>query len=125
MASETENLTGLTRGNDVTLKFTIATSRDLASARFIAKRKAKDLDAAAVVNKLITTSLTADGQITDAGGVDDSATAQFILTRNETDDFLAGKAYQWELEVSDEDGNFTTPKGGTITFQERVRIAVG
>src|SRR5262249_28411070 len=125
MASITFNLTNLTRGNDVTLKFNITTSVDLASARLVAKKKAKDLDTALVINKLITTSLSGDGQITDPGGADKLAVAQFFLTKAETATFLPDVDYQWDLEVFDAGGKSTTPAGGTITFEERVRIATG
>lgn len=125
MASETENITLITRGNDITLKFNITTSRDLGSARLTIKRRIKDADdAATTMNKVVTTTPGADGSLTNPGGGAPSV-ASFILLKTETDNFTAGREYPYDVEVFDEDDLATTPIGGTFIFEERVRIAVG
>ena len=124
MASEIENITTLTRGNDVTLEFTVTSTEAIVRARFMVKKRYDDLDAAARIDKEVTTSLTADGQITGAGPY---VIAIFLTQDDTADDAVieADKAYKYDLEVFNADDEATTPMGGTITFRERVRLAVG
>jgi len=125
MASKTVNIGKLTRGTDVTLKFEIKTSVDLSSARFIVKKRIKDADADAIVNKLITTTLSASGQITDPRGADDLAIALVFLSRSDSMLFKAEFDYQYDFEVFDPASKSTVPVGGTITYGERVRRGTG
>jgi len=125
MPSKTVSIKKITRGNDLTLKFNVTTTVDLNAARFIAKKKTKDADGAAIVNKPVTTAATANGQISDIGGSDDLAVVLIFLTQADTMQFKAAVEYVWDLEVFDAAGKATTPVGGNITFDERVRIATG
>jgi hypothetical protein len=125
MPTKILDITTLTRGNDVTLKFTVKTTVDLTSAKFTIKRKFSNEDSAAAVAKLVTTSLTADGQITDVGGADDLALVQIILSKTDTNAVQAKLDYVWDLEVFDATVKATTPVGGKIIMHERVRKATG
>jgi hypothetical protein len=117
-------LTGLTRGNDVGIEFTLTTPTPLSVARLVIKAKATDPDPG-VVNKIVTPTPSADGQIIDSGQVNGVAVVLFTLAKTLTDDFVAGQRYVWDLEVFDVSNNASTPLGGTIEFTQRVRTAVG
>ncbi|MCI0391678.1 MAG: hypothetical protein MOB07_23280 [Acidobacteria bacterium] len=124
MPTTDKNLRDLTRGNAVTLRFLIKTSVDLALARFVAKRSRTDADNS-VVSKVVTTTLSADGQITDPGGPDGQAEVKIFLTITDSMVFKAALDYVWDLEVFDGASKPTTPVGGLINFDDRVRTATG
>jgi len=117
-------LTGLTRGNDVGLKFTLTTPTPLSVARLVIKANIGDPDPG-VVSKIVTATPSADGQIIDSGLVNGIAIVLFTLSKTQTDDFTAGQKYRWDVEVFDVSNNASTPRGGTIEFTQRVRTAVG
>jgi hypothetical protein len=117
-------LSGLTRGNDVGIKFTLTTPTALSVARLVFKGKFGDADPG-VVSKIVTATPSADGQIIDSGLVNGIAVVLFTLAKTETEDFVAGQDYIWDLEVFDVSNNSDTPRGGTVKFTERVRTAVG
>jgi hypothetical protein len=117
-------ITGVTRGNDIGFKFTLATPTALIVARFVVKANFGDADPG-VVSKTITTTPSSDGQILDTGQTTGVAIMLFNLTKTETDDFTAGQIYVWDIEVFDGSNNSATPRGGTIEFTQRVRTAIG
>jgi hypothetical protein len=117
-------LSGLTRGNDLGLKFTIKTPTELSVGRLVFKGKFADADPG-VVSMIITATPSSDGQILDSGMVNGVAVLLFTLSKTQTDDFVAGKKYLWDLEVFDVSNNSNTPRGGTAEFTERVRTTVG
>lgn len=123
MPTKSQEITTLTRGNDVTLKFTIATTVNIAAAKFWAKRKTTDGDGDAAVAKVVTSTLTSDGQITDTTAP--SVTIQIILSKNDTAAFVADLDYGWDLEVFDGSNKSTTPIGGIMRLAERQRTATG
>lgn len=121
----------LTRGNDVVLVFTIATSVAVSTAKFVVKRSAgtREQDfmpiGDEVILKVVTGSVTSDGQITTAGPP--SAVIRIVLSKTNTAAFSAGKDvfYFWDLEIFDGSGNAVTPLGGPLTAFERARTATG
>jgi len=117
-------LTGLTRGNDFGIKFTLTTPTPLSVARLVIKAKFTDADPG-VVSKIVTPTPSGDGQIIDSGMVNGVAVVLFTLAKTVTDDFVAGQKYFWDVEVFDESSNASTPVRGTIVFTQRVRTAVG
>lgn len=117
-------LTGLTRGNDLGLKFTLKTPTALSVARLVIKANVNDPDPG-VVSKIVTSTPSADGQILDPGLVNGVAIVLFTLAKTVTDDFTADQKYVWDVEVFDVSSNADTPVGGTIQFRQRVRTAVG
>jgi hypothetical protein len=125
MPTKVLDITTLTRGNDVVLKFTVKTTVDLASAKFTVKRSFLNADSVAAVAKVVTVNLTADGQITDVGGADDLAMVQIILAKADTAAIQADLDYVWDLEVFDATVKATTPVGGRIFMHERVRKLMG
>jgi hypothetical protein len=117
-------LTGLTRGNDVGIKFTLTTPTALSVARLVIKANLGDADPG-VISKIVTATPSADGQIIDSGMVNGIAIVLFTLAKTDTDNFTAGQKYFWDIEVFDESSNASTPRRGTIVFTQRVRTAVG
>lgn len=117
-------LTGLTRGNDIGIKFTLTTPTPLSVARLVIKANLGDADPG-IVSKIVTPTPSADGQIIDSGMVNGIAIVLFTLAKTQTDDFTAGQKYFWDIEVFDESSNASTPRRGTIVFTQRVRTAVG
>lgn len=131
MPERQTNITSLTRGSDVTLIFTITTAVALATAKFIAKRALSEADGDAAAFKVVSTTPNADGEITAAGPP--TAIVKIILDKDTTDNFVAPPSprqvetftYKWDLEVFDGSGKATTPAGGSIVVNERVRTATG
>jgi|SRR5262245_13729228 len=118
-------ITGIFRGNDLGLKFTITTSRAIPRARFTAKRKPEDSDAGALFSKQITTTLSADGQITQQGGSGSPAIMTFTFTKTETANALADVEYKFDLEVFDASNVSTMVFSDVIIFGPRVRTSLG
>jgi predicted RecA/RadA family phage recombinase len=118
-------LSGLTRGNDIALKFTITTPTALSAAKLVIKANKSDADGSALANKVVTLTPNADGQILDSGLANGVAIVLFVLPKTLTDDFTADQTYFWDVEVFDVSNNANTPRGGTIVFTQRVRTAVG
>ena len=128
MSTKTIDIPNLTRGNDVTLTFTVNSTIAIATAKFAARRTTKTpfgLTPAGseVASKVVATTLNADGQITTAGPP--TATIQIILSKNDTAAFTAGAQHLWDLEVFDSTGKATTPIGGTVVLADRARSAIG
>src|SRR5262245_35443096 len=117
-------LSGLTRGNDVGIKFTLKTPTALSVARLVIKAAITDPDPG-LASKIVTATPSADGQIIDSGMVNGTAIVLFTLAKTLTDGFTAGQKYVWDLEVFDVSSNASTPLGGTVEFTQRVRTAVG
>jgi hypothetical protein len=123
MPNKQVDITTLTRGTDVTLQFTITSSVDIVKAFWTAKRKVADADGAAAILKLVTSALTADGQITDT--TQPTVVIKITLAKGDTDNFFADLDYAWDLEVFDSTNKSAIPVGGIIRLAERVRTGVG
>lgn len=121
MAAKTSNITKVTRGNDVTIEFSITSTVSLVKARFVVKTSPKKDDAAAIIDKEVTTTLSSAGQITGAGPY----LVSIIVTKNDTAACKAGLDYRYDLEVFDASNKATTPVGGALNLEQRVRIATG
>src|SRR5262245_45293974 len=111
---------GIFRGNDLSLKFTITTSRAIPRARFTAKRLVGDLDSGALFSKQITTILSGDGQITQQGGSGSPAIMTFTFTKTETAAALADVEYKCDLELFDASNVSTTCFSDIMIFSPRV-----
>jgi hypothetical protein len=122
MPNKTVDLT-MTRGTDRTLIFTITSSVDIVKAFWTAKLKASDTDSVAAVLKLVTSTLTAAGQITDTTAP--TIVIKIALAKGDTDNFLAGIDYVWDLEIFDATNKSDIPVGGRLRMSERVRTGVG
>lgn len=118
-------ITDIFRGNDLSLKFTITTSRAIPRARFSAKRKVSDDDSLALFSKQITTTLSADGQITAQGGSGAPAIMTFTFTKTETAQALADVEYKFDLEVFDASNISSICLSDIMIFGPRVRTSLG
>ena len=118
-------ITGIFRGNDLSLKFTLTTSRAIPRARFTAKRKFEDGDGFSLFSKQITTTLSADGQITAQGGSGAPAVMTFTFTKTETATALANIEYFFDLEVFDGSNISSICLSDVIIFGPRVRTSLG
>jgi hypothetical protein len=121
-------LSGLTRGSDIGLRFTIKTPSGLSAAKLVIKaviNPVPDPDIDALINKTVTPTPSSDGQIIDPGAVNGIAIVMFMLAKGDTQDFTADQKYFWDIEVFDVTNNASTPRRGTIQFTQRVRTAIG
>jgi hypothetical protein len=125
MASTTHDITGITRGNDVDLKFIITTSRAIVRARLVAKRQITDGDGSAVIDKQVTPTATGNGQIIQQGGAGAPAIIVFTLTKIETQSIQAEADHVYDMEGFDLGNMAMTSVGGKIRMAERVRTAIG
>lgn len=87
------------------------------------KKKESDLDAAALIQKEITTSATSSGEITDEDTTGANLAMYFDLTDTETLTAKAGIAYLYDIQVKTAGGAIHTLERGTITFIKQITIA--
>ena len=86
--------------------------------------KANPVDAdPGVLQKTITTVLTASGQITDTGAGDTIAAVLFILASADTTLLTEGSLYYWSIKTITASGNYETPRD-TFTVTEGVTAAI-
>ena len=71
---------------------------------------------------VITTGLTSEGQITDATGVASGALT-FTATPAQTVTLTPGANYFYDVQVKLDDASITTIEGGTITLEQGVTAA--
>lgn len=81
-------------------------------AWFYVKRELTDSDAAAIINKRITVTETADGQITDDGANDTSGQVIFFIERAKT--ALLEQPCYFEIKVQTSDGSQYASNRGVI-----------
>src|SRR5689334_8072125 len=100
-----------TRGDTLPMNFTISGwtgSPTFTKAWATFKLRDTDLDAAAVLQKVITSGFTLT-----AG----TLTFTITLTATETALFTAGKTYLWDVQILSSVGTFTPVPDGTVQFQ--------
>jgi hypothetical protein len=87
------------------------------------KEKEADLDASAFVQKVITTSVMASGQITDADTTGGNLAMYFDLAKAETILAKLNFEYQYDIQIKKTTGEIHTLEKGTITFIRGITIA--
>ena len=88
------------------------------------KENETDLDAAAKVQKSITTSATADGQITDADSSGDGEIAfNIIIEASKSDDLTPEVDYFYDFQGIDSNGYVYTFEKGKITPRQGITDA--
>lgn len=121
MAATGQEIRDIVAGDNAGIKrsFTISPSTlvlTFAKVYLTIKSRRKDLDAVAVVQKSITTTLTSSGQITKPNtGSDHLIQFYFLLTKTETGLLLPGKAYWYDLQG-------ITDLGEVYTFETESKI---
>jgi hypothetical protein len=122
---KTINLTNYAMGDDLPVDFTLEdwpVGQLLTKAYLTIKKKKKDPDAVALLQKSITATQTADGQIT-ANGSSGTATGTFVIAKTDYGPFKSGLAYHFDVQVINDADKLSTPIDGTITFKEDITDA--
>src|SRR5262245_50955367 len=94
----------------------------MAIAWLTIKESKRDSDAEAIVQKRITTTLTAEGQILDTGAGDNIGQLTFILVSADTADLREGKNYRFDIKIKFNSGRFETPEMGICKVKEAVTM---
>lgn len=96
----------------------VPTGHTVSKAWLTIKRKAADLDADALIQKEITTTAGAAGEITDE--VTDSGTLSMYFDLADTETGIAAikanKTYYYDVQVRLSDGQIHTLESGTVRF---------
>jgi hypothetical protein len=91
----------------------------LAKAYFTVKRSLSDADAEAVIQREVTTILSAEGQVT-ASGSNGTATGYFLIRHQDSEwaDIKPGSPYHFDIQPITDQSTVQTPIIGTISFQK-------
>ena len=81
------------------------------------------LDAAALLQLSVTSTLSASGQITDTGSRSGRGEVRFTLTSVQTLLLQPGTVYVWDMQVQLSDGALYTPCKGTIVGEAQITRA--
>jgi len=123
MANLTAKIIGLVGGDDLEVRRTITnipTGQVLAQARFTVKLNEDDLDAAAIFQKSITSTLVASqGQITDTGA-NGTGVVSFFLQASDTVLMTPGSEYHYDIQVRLDNNRLYTPEKGRITTVRQI-----
>lgn len=76
-----------------------------------------DADAAAVLQKSITTVLTAAGQITDTGAGDQTGAFHIEIANTDYANIIPGRVYQYDVQLKSSAGKIGTLERGTVVFR--------
>lgn len=101
----------------------LPTGSTVALAYLTIKRSARHGDSQALVQKSITTSGAASGQITDAATTGGSIALYFDLSITDTAVFRAGVEYLYDVQIVLSTGEVHTMEVGTITWIAGVTAA--
>ncbi len=101
----------------------LPTGLTVSKAWLTIKSEATDLDAAAIVQLSITSTLTSAGQITDVGTTSGDGAVRFTLLPAQTLLLTPEQVYVWDIQILLSDGGIYTPGMGTIVGEQQVTIA--
>jgi hypothetical protein len=110
---------GVVIGDDFRVQRTytsLPTGLSITKAWMTVKESDRQSDAAALLQKEITASVTADGQITDADTTGGSIGLYFDLARAETGAARHSSPYVYDVQIQVSDGAIHTLEKGTIVF---------
>lgn len=104
-------------GDDIQITRTITSvpsGETLTDAWFTVKEHPDDTDAAAIIDKQITSvDVPGTGQITDTGA-DETGAVRFDLTDADTALLVPGRDYYWDIQVKTSAAAIYTPTAGKI-----------
>ena len=106
-----------------TYKLSVPADTTISKAWVTVKRRESDADASALLQFTITTSATANGQITDANTVGGSIGLTFWLSKAFTKTLKAGAAYYYDVQLETFEGKLLTVEKGTFTPVQEVTKA--
>ncbi len=122
-----ETINDFVRGDSYQLPRTVTISdilpENLAKAWFTVKRRIVDTDAQAILHKTITTVLSADGQIDEAGSAIADGHLYFLLTAADTNAMQALTLYYYDIKVLSSAGDAKVVESGRITSSASVTQA--
>ena len=125
MTPKTIHLRDLAIGDDTPIEFELSDWPDdavLAKAYLTIKASKNDADAAAIIQRSITTIGTDQGQIT-ADGSTGTARGYFMIAKDEFDSIRPRQTYFYDIQPILDSGDVRTPIDGTITFKKGVTDA--
>lgn len=120
MIAKNVSLKGYVIGDDTEIAFELTdwpAGVVLSKAYFTMKKSLKDLDAAAIVQREITSTLSDQGKIT-ANGSTGTATGYFLIRHQDAEwaNVKPGGAYQFDISPITDQATVQTPVLGTISF---------
>lgn len=101
----------------------LPTGYTISQAWLTIKRRSRDLDAAAIIQKTITAVSTDAGQITDASTTGGTIAMHFDLDAADTDNAKPGVTYFYDIQIKTDTGDIHTLATGTVEFVEQITIA--
>lgn len=114
-------------GDHVTITRTpvtgIPTGDELETVWLTVKSVLTALDADAELQITITTTPTANGQITDSGSGDESGAFSLIVTPSDYSDLEAGVNYFYDIQGKTADGTIYTFEKGKVKWEQQVTRA--
>lgn len=117
---------GLTKGDKVPIyrTFTSLRGATLDKIKLLVKENLVDVDASAKIAKVLTTSSTSDGQITDNGANNGIAKVVFILGITDTAGaaITADQDYFYDIQCHYSDGYIVTEESGRQAWREEVTL---
>jgi hypothetical protein len=119
MTKAGEKIEPVVMGDDFTIQRTytnVPTGVTITKAWLTVKASDRQIDADALMQLDITTSLTANGQITDADTTDGIIAMVFKLPRAKTALAQPGLQYGYDVQVKASDGLIHTMELGSISF---------
>lgn len=123
MATYDATITNFVAGDDLTIERTITSvpsGQTITNAWFTVKRKISDLDASAIIQKAITSSLVAGVGHIDDTGADQTGHVIFYLTAAETILLTPYSGYFYDVQIKLSGGSISTPELGTITAYPQI-----
>lgn len=119
MTSTGQKIEPIVIGDDFTVERTyidVPTGVTITKAWLTVKASDRQIDAAALMQLDITTSLTANGQITDADTTDGTISMVFKLPRAKTALAQPNIPYGYDVQVKASDGLIHTMELGSMSF---------
>jgi hypothetical protein len=104
------------RACDIRVPVKLETGRTIVTGIFLAKRNVTDDDAQAVIQKVVTTVLSASGQVTDTGLGDRKGEVLFLLTASQS--LLFALPHYYSIDVTLDNGDVKHYESGQVYFQQ-------
>ncbi len=95
----------------------------LSKAWLTVKANEDDADVDAIFQKIITTALSADGQIDDSGSADLSAHLYFLIPSADTDLLTPGQYYFYDIKGLSSSGAKKVLEGGRMIANHPITLA--
>lgn len=101
----------------------LPTGYTISTAWLTIKRRSRDLDSAALIQKTITAAQADAGQITDAATTGGSIAMYFDLDATDTDNMPTRKPCHYDIQIKTSDGDIHTLEVGLMTFVQEITVS--